>query len=117
MSGNFETWYNVPVDSTMHLSVGPDGDYAASARVSPADDQLGHDDLVPGPAPIAIAGPTTVLVTVTWQGAPSECDIHAKVIDPNGNVVPTGNGDAEYEYHVSGKAGDEPAKSTLMLTV
>lgn len=117
MSGNLETWNSVPVGSTLHLRVGPDGEYAASARVSPTDDSLGHDDLVPGPAPITISGPTTVLVTIIWQGSESECDIRAQVVDPNGNIVPTGGGNASYDYHVSGSAGDPPVGSTLLLTV
>ena len=116
MSGNFEAWYNVPVGSTIALSVGPDGEFLASGK----DDQTGltltHADLVPGPKTIQISGPIGFLLSVTFQGEQTETAFRAQVFDPSGNVIKTSNGDDLYDYRVEGKAGDPPAGANLVVS-
>jgi len=122
MSTNLSIWWKVPNGSTIELWVTDDkGDFLTGARVLRSDEiewHVFHKHLVPGPSIIPVASDFThhIRYFVTFQGTKEqEVIMWARVLDPKGKHIPDFNNDKKYSYRVKGKAGDLPARATLMV--
>jgi len=122
MSGNLAIWWNILNGSTVKFWVEDGGsDIFASATIGPANlvpRQVGHDQLVPGPAeePVENNQSLEAEIEVAFQGSDTQpATIHAQVIDPNGQVFPDSDGEMLYAYNVEGKSGENPARANLQF--
>jgi hypothetical protein len=120
MSTNLAIWWSVPNGSKIELWVSGGGeDISARARILMSNDamkEIPHGELVPGPAVQIVENNLTYTArpAVVFQSSDNQiATIHAKLIGPDGGVIPDSNGESEYAYNVQGEAGDNPARATL----
>ncbi len=117
MSENRNQWLEVPANSICYLSVrgktNSDVNFVVGATVIPTLPEEPYHirdfQLNPGPETVVIQEDTgySIFIHPRFLSPDTETAVvRAHVEDPQGNKLPDWDGELEYKYEVSGKAGE-----------